>query len=461
MSQLPDGPKLPRFRQLINWIVNPFGYLEECAQRYGDIFTLRLSGFEPLVIISHPQGIQEIFTANAQQFDIGRSNGIIRPLVGDNSLLLLDGDRHRQQRKLLMPPFHGESLQVYSQLICQITEHLTSQWQPGKPFTARSAMQAITLEVIIQVVFGLRDGKHYQAMKPLLAEILDLTGSPLRSSLLFFSFLQKDFGAWSPWGRMKWLKQQIYNLLQAEINERRAQSELRSNDILSLMLTAQDENGQSMTDEELKDEMMTLLVAGHETTATSLAWALYWLHKLPQVRERLLQELDSLGENPQPIALTRLPYLTAVCQETLRIYPVVPMVAPRIVKSSMQVMGHSFVPETLIAPCIYLVHHREDLYPAPKQFRPERFLERHYSPSEYFPFGGGNRRCLGHALAMLEMKLVLATVLSRYQLVLVDDKPVMPERRGVTLAPSGGVAIRMVGKRKQPLQPAKPLVSSY
>ena len=446
MTQLPNASKTPPFWQLINWIIDPLGFLEKSTKLYGDIFTLKFGKFEPYVLITNPQGIKEIFSADAKQFDVGRTNTIVRHWLGDNSLILLDGDRHQRQRKLLMPPFHGERMKSYAQLICQITEKVMSNLNTNIPFSAHNAMQDITLEVILNAVFGLSEGERYQKIKPLLVSMIDMTNSPLRSSLIFFDFLQKDWGDWSPWGRMIGRKKQIYDLLQEEINERRSQPELIGKDILSLMMSARDENGEQMTDIELQDEMMTLLFAGHETTATSLAWAFYSIHKLPNVREKLQQEIDSLGDNYDPINISRLPYLTAVCQETLRIYPVFLTSFLRITKYPVEIMGHKFETDTTLAPCIYLLHHREDLYPESKEFKPERFLERQYSPYEYIPFGGGNRRCIGYALAQMEMKLVLATVLSQYELSLADNKPVKPQRRGLTIAPAGGVKMVITAK---------------
>ncbi|NEO29504.1 MAG: cytochrome P450 [Symploca sp. SIO3C6] len=458
--RLPDGPQLPRWLQLIKWIADPFGYLNQCRQRYGDTFTLRLSGFEPLVFLSHPQAIQAIFTASPSQFDSGRGNGLIQPLLGDNSLVLLDGNRHRQQRKLLLPPFHGERMYSYCQLICELTEEVASRWVVDKPFVARNAMQEITLRVIMGAVFGLREGERYQQLKPMLGQMLDMTGSPLRSSMLFFKFIQQDLGAWSPWGKMLRRKQKINELLQAEIEERRKQDKSNGNDILTLMISVRDENGEPMTDQELKDQLMTLLFAGHETTATALSWALYWIHQLPDVRKKLLQELDGLGNKPDPMTISKLPYLSAICQETLRIYPVAPVTSPRIAKSPIEIMGRQYDTNTILFPCIYLTHHREELYQQASQFKPERFIERQYSAYEYLPFGGGNRLCIGYALAMLEMKLVLATILSRYQLALVDDKPVKPTRRGVTLAPANGIPMVLKGQRLLQSQPQQPLVGS-
>ena len=434
-------------RQLINWIARPYDFLDECAKSYGDIFTMRLMGFPAWVMLSDPQAIGEIFATDAKQFDAGKNNEILKPLLGNNSLGLLDGDRHKRERKMLMPPFHGEKVKSYGKIICQVTEKLTSNWQPQQSFLARKAMQEITLEVILHAVFGLSEGERYQQIKLLLANLLDMTGSPLSSSLLFFPFLQQDWGAWSPWGKFVRQRQQIYDLLQAEIDHRRSQAEIESNDVLSLMLLARDEDGQPMKDIELQDELMTILFAGHETTASALTWALYWIHKLPVVKDKLLQELDSQENDAEPLEIANSPYLNAVCNEALRIYPIVPIAFPRSSRISVEIAGQKFAPETTLVPCIYLVHHREDIYPEPKQFKPERFLERQFSPAEFIPFGGGNRRCLGYALAMLEMKLVLATIMSKYELTLASKKPEKPSRRGVTMAPANGVKMILKGER--------------
>ncbi len=444
---LPDGPKAPAFLQLINWIARPFEYLEECVEQYGDIFTLRLVGFPPLVFIANPEGIQQIFSNDAKCFDVGKTNDLARPILGNNSIVLMDGYQHKRERKLLMPPFHGEKVKSYAESICKITENTASNWEINQRLIARQVTQEITLKVIMETVFGFSDGEKCEQLRSLLADWLEITASPLRSSFVFLKFLQVDLGSWSPWGYFIRSQQKIYDLLQAEIEERRTHSEKQGNDILSLMLGVTDEAGEPMSDEELKDELITLLVAGHETTATSLAWAFYWLEKYPEVKAKLLQELDSLGENPDPIEISRLPYLTAVCQETLRLYPIVPIAFARIANQDIEIMGRSFQAGTTVVPCIYSTHHREDLYPDSKQFKPERFLERQYTPYEFLPFGGGVRLCLGYALAMLEMKLVLALILSKYTLALAENKPIPPMRRGGTMAPGNGVPLVLTGLR--------------
>ncbi|ACK69982.1 cytochrome P450 [Gloeothece citriformis PCC 7424] len=456
---VPIPVNRPSWWQMVQWISDPLSFQQKWAKKCGDIFLINLWRYnDNLVVVGSPQLIQEIFNKDATQFDIGRGNQIVAPLVGQNSLFLMDGTRHKRERKLLMPSFHGERLQTYAQQICEITKEVASQWQKDKPFIARTVMQDITLEVIIQVVFGLREGERYQKIKPLLAAMLNMIDSPLPSSFLFLRFLQKDLGAWSPWGKLKHRQLQIRKLLEAEIEDRRTHNFIGT-DILSLMMAVRDENGEPMSDLELKDELMTLLFAGHETTATILAWAFYKIHQLPEVRDKIVQELDSLGEKPNPMEIAKLPYLNAVCQETLRMYPVIPVLLPRITKTPMDIGDYHFEAGMALMPSIYLVHYREDLYPQPQEFKPERFLDRQYSPSEFIPFGGGSRRCLGYALALLEMKLVLGTILSSYQLALVDNKPVKIQRRGLTLAPVGGVPLVMKSKR-QPKSPSSQKTAS-
>jgi cytochrome P450 len=420
-------------------IFQPVKYLDDYAKAYGDTFTLRGSKGTPIVYFSQPEALQAIFTADSSQLDAGRGNSGLEFLLGNNSLILLDGDRHQRQRQLLTPPFHGERMRAYGQIICDITEQVMAEWTIGKPFDVRESMQEITLRVILRAVFGLDEGPRLEQLRQLLSSTLDLMGSPFNSSAFFFEFLKRDLGAWSPWGRMLRQLQQIDELIYALIAERRAESNLNRQDILSLMMSARDEAGEPMTDLELRDELMTLLVAGHETTASVLTWALYWIDQLPQVRDKLLKELDSVDTNTDPSAIAKLPYLTAVCSETLRIYPIVANTFIRIVKSPMEIMGYKLEPGTLIIPSIYLAHHREEVYPQPKQFKPERFLERQFSPYEFLPFGGGNRRCIGMAFAQYEMKLVLATILSRYSVSLVNKRPVRPVRRGLTLATPAGM----------------------
>ncbi len=457
MKQL-NGSKTHHFLQQIHWVANPLNYMETSFQQHGDIFKTGVSD-KDLIFVCHPQGIQELFTRDTKEFETpGRANQLLKPLVGGNSLFLLDGKDHQRQRKLLMPPFHGERMWNYGRIIIEITQKVCSQWQPNQPFIARDAMQKITLKVILQAVFGITQGTRYQQLQILLGELLSMFDSPLTSALLFFPILQQDLGPWSPWGKFLRRQQEIDQLLFAEIAERRQKPDENRSDILSLMMAARDEDGQPMTDPELRDELLTLLFAGHETTATGLAWSLYWIYKQPEIYQKLIQELEGIEPDADPMTLFKLPYLTAVCQETLRIYPVAMVTFPRIVQQPTELMGYSLEPDASVVGCIYLTHRRTDLYPEPEKFRPERFLERKFSPYEYLPFGGGSRQCIGIALAQFEMKLVLATILQHYQLELAEKQPVQPTRRGLTLSPRGGVT--MVMKQKRILQSKQQTVMS-
>jgi cytochrome P450 family 110 len=439
--QHPNLLPQPTVLQKLQWVADPIGYMESAAQHYPDIFTAQIIGFgETIVFVNHPQAIQEILTNDRKKFAaLGHNNGILQPLTGDYSIFMLDGERHRRHRQLMMPSFHGDRMRTYGELICQLTDKVFSQLPLNQVFAARDVTQEISLQVILKTVFGVYEGERSEQLKQQLKLIADLFRSPFTSSFLFFPFLQKDLGAWSPWGKFLRDRQQLDQLLYAEIAERRENLDPNRVDILSLLLSAQDEAGNRMSDEELRDELMTLLLAGYETTATAMAWGLYLIHQHPQVHEKLRLELQSLGDNPDPMSIFRLPYLTAVCNETLRIRPVTMLTFPRVLQEPAELLGHRLESDTIVVGCMFLVHQREDLYPEPKQFKPERFLDRQFSPYEFMPFGGGVRRCLGEALAMFEMKLALATILSRYQLALVDRQPEVSQRRGVTLAPARGV----------------------
>ncbi|MEH2401976.1 cytochrome P450 [Nostoc sp.] len=452
---LPDGPQMPRWLRMIKFISQPVKYMDDFAKIYGDTFTIRSSrGDNHLVYFSQPQALEQIFTADSSHFEVVRGNIGLKFLLGDRSFMLSDGDRHQRQRQLLAPPFHGERMRAYGQEIRKITRQVSNEWQIGKPFNIRESMQEITLRIILRVVFGLNEGQLFEELRRSLSDLLDFITSPVMSSAFFFRFIQKDFGAWSPWGWILQQRQKIDQLIYALLRERRAESDQNRQDILSLMMAARYNDGQGMSDEELHDELMTLLVAGHETTASALTWAFYWIDHLPEVRQKLLQEFNTIEVNPDLSSIGKLPYLTAVCQETLRIYPIVMNAFVRIVKTPIEIMGYELPEGTAVVPSIYLAHHREEVYPQSKQFKPERFLQRQYSPYEYLPFGGGNRRCIGMAFAQYEMKIVLATVLSDFQLSLVNKRSVRPVRRGLTLAAPAGMKMVATPQVKRANTPA-------
>jgi len=450
-----DGPKakgLRRTLRLFRLILQPTGYMDDNVRRYGSMFKIGGDSSPPLVYVGDPEVVREIFMLDATQAATGQSNGILQAMVGEHSILLLDGNPHQRQRKLLMPPFHRDRLRAYGQLICDITRQVSAQWQPGQSIVARPPMQALTLGVILQAVFGLREGGRLSELQRLMSSMLDSFAYPISASFLFFPALQKDWGAWSPWGRFLRLREQVRQLLYAEIRDRRQYLEqpgvspAEKTDILTLLLQARDENGEGMSDVELHDELVTLLLAGHETTASALVWMLYWIHYLPEVQQKLRAELADLDPQADPMVVTQLPYLTAVCQEALRIYPITPTTFVRVLRQPMTLAGYSFEAGTALMPATYIIHQRPDLYPEPKQFRPERFWEHQYAPHEYLPFGGGYRRCIGSALAMMELKLSITTLLQEFELTLLKPRPLLPARRGLTLAPPASMRLRVKSK---------------
>lgn len=448
---LNGAPKTPGWRRRIRgfqFIFRPFETLDARAQAYGDDYRVTQPDRKPaLVYFSSPEALEAVFTAKPEQLSAGRANAILSLLVGEHGIVLLEGAAHQRQRQLLMPPFHGDRMRSYAQVIQQVTAQTVSHWRMGTTFAVRPVMQSISLQVILKAVFGLEAGSRYDQLQQTLSQMLDSFSSPIGAMLLFYGSLQRDWGAWSPWGRFLRLRQQVNDLLYAEIAERRAEAAETKNrtDILTLLLGARDAAGQPLSDVELRDELLTLLFAGHETTASALAWALYWIAVQPEVHSRLLAELTALEAEPDPMAIARLPYLSAVCQETLRLYPIAISAFPRVVMQPVVLAGYALEPGTVIMPSIYLAHHRAAVYPEPKQFRPERFLERQFSPYEFLPFGGGDRRCIGSAFAMLEMKLVLAQFLSDWELKLKTSAPIRPVRRGLTVAPSNQLKMQVTG----------------
>ncbi|MEH2438422.1 MAG: cytochrome P450 [Nostoc sp.] len=445
--KLPEGPKAsPRWLSR-QFKTNPLGLMDAMSDRYGDIFTV-MADSTPIVYVSNPQGIKQIFTSAKEITASGKLNQGGALLVGNNGLLMLDGLRHKHRRQLLMPPLHGTRVKAYGQRICQVTDKVMNNLAIGKPLFAYPTVQKITLEVILQALFGLDEGERYEQFRQLLSNLLSFARSRWLKLALSYPFLRQDLGRWSPWGYWLDLQRQFDKLLYTEIAERRSQPDPSRTDVLSELILAHDETGEAMTDRDIRDIFPSLLFGGQDASATAITWSLYWIHRLPTVRDRLLQELDTLGESPDPMEIVALPYLSAVCNEALRIYPTQVVTFPRLVESPIQVMGYELSPGTVVIGCIYLTHQREDLYPQPKQFQPERFLERQYSQYEFLPFGGGARRCPGEVLALFEMKLVLATILSHYQLALAHPEKVeKPRARGVNYPPASGLKMLMLSRR--------------
>ncbi len=459
---LPDGPQTPSLLQTVQLIAQPTQFLDACRERYGDIFTTRVLGLNspPVVFFGEPHAIQDIFAIPSSKFDFRKATHVFEPLMGGQSIVLQEGHSHNRLRQLMMPPFHGDRMRGYGQLICEITEKAIANWKTGTTVTIQDVMPEITLQIILRVVFGLEPGPRYQQLEKRLSSLLDDITTPLYSSLFFFPPLQRDVGAWSPWGHFLRRRAAIDALIYDEIKERREQADTSRTDILSMLISARDEKGQPMSDVELRDQLVSLLLLGYETTAAVLTWAFYWIHASASVCETLRRELDESGNDIKPEAIAQLPYLTAICAETLRVNPIALICTPRRTLEPVQVAGYHFDTGTILVPCIYLAHRRPEVFQDATQFKADRFLNQKFSPFEYLPFGGGARGCIGMAFSMFEMKLVLATILSRYQLALVDPRPVRPVRRGITLVPSGGVPVVVRSDRAvQPFQP--PQVRDY
>jgi cytochrome P450 len=447
---LPVGPKTPATLQMLSWVFKPMPYMEECAKAYGDIFTLKLQkNLPPLVFIHSPEAMQQVLSNDTKELEApGELNNIFEYLLGKSSVILLSGAQHQRQRQLMMPPLHGERMRNYADVINDLTEKTINKQPLNQPFNVRTATQDITLSVMMQAVFGLHEGERAEKLQHLLCEILEVGSAVWIVALLYFPALKNVIGISQLWEMQQRKQDKSDQLIYEEIREQRENPDPSRTDILSLLMAARDEAGQPMTDVELRDELMTLLVAGHETTATAIAWALYWIHTLPEVKQKLLHELDSLGENPDSNAIFKLPYLTAVCNETLRIYPIGMLTFPRRVKTPTVLCGHELETGTVIMGSIYLTHNRADIYPHPKQFNPERFLEKQFSPYEFLPFGAGARRCIGLAFAQFEMKLVLAKILSGWELELADTRDIKPKRRGLVTGPDRPIQMVVKSKRQ-------------
>lgn len=440
----PPTTSVPVMIQTLQVMFDQFGLLKRYQKKYGDIFyTPKSSSFPPFAILGDPKGVEQILTADPSYFEINQqTTAPVRVLLGDYSLVLLDGAEHKRQRKLLMPPFHGERMKSYGQTIVDVTKKVISQWQVGETICIRDYTQEISLRVILRAVFGLDEGDKCDRLRTIIVDWLDIFNSPIKSCFLFFPFLQKDLGNWTPWGKFIRQKKLIYQILDSEIELRQNNPETLGEDILSLMVSARDEENQPMSTREIRDELITMLFAGHETTASILAWEFYWLHYHPEIGEKLRTELSSLADKTDYSAILNLPYLGAVVSETLRMNPVVALISRHLTKP-FELMGYTFEAGTSLLPSIYLVHQREDIYPEPTKFKPGRFLARKFAPHEYLPFGGGNRRCLGYAFALFEMKLVLTTILSQVEFELLDNRPLKSVRRGLTFSPDGGVRMKI------------------
>lgn len=386
---------------------------------------MRLVGSPPLIMLSDPQSIREVFTGDPNVFRSGEGNALLQAALGSRSLLVLDGDRHLRERRLMLPPFHGDRMARYRELIAGIAEREIAGWPAATPFELAPRMRAIALEVITRAVFGVEDEQHRVRLERALSRLLDAATRSLRLFVLLL--LAPDGPTVRAWRRRAPTIRTVDALLRDEIRRRRAEQASGREDILSLLLLARDQDGRPLSDEHLRDELMTLLVAGHETTAAALAWSFERLARRPEAFERLA------GEEGDE-------YADAVAKETLRVRPVIPFVV-RQLSAPVTLAGYALPAGVRVAPCVHLVHRRPDLYPQPEIFRPERFLERPAGTYTWIPFGGGTRRCLGGAFALFEMKTVLRAVASAGRLRPVEPRDEAIGRRGLSLTPARGARL--------------------
>jgi cytochrome P450 len=409
--------------------MRPTDFMEWNARRYGDTFVLRNSIFGSQVCVSRPEAIKEVFTGDPETMRAGEANTLLRPIVGDASVLLQDGGSHLRKRRLILPPFHGERMSAYTKVMVEETERAMASWRAGEKVRLRPISQQITLSVILRAVFGADDGEEQNALSLALRSWLDLGSKPISGLLLMNPALQLDLGPRSPWGALVCARAKADALIYALIARRRREPNEGRSDILSLLLQARDEQGNPMPDSELRDELMTLLIAGHETTAATLCWLFEELLSRPDVLAEVQREVTTAD-------IGKLPILDAAIKEVLRLRPIIPAVG-RVLKEPTRIAGYDLPAKTMVAPLAHLTHRLPDLYPNPLEFRLERFLDKKIDPYAWLPFGGGVRRCIGMAFALQELRVITATMLVRHTLRLANGRRSGAAFRGGTVAPKG------------------------
>ena len=419
---LPPGPRQAAVVQTFQWVIDPARFMRRNASRRDGAFTARLGPSTDVVFLWKPSAIKAVFQGPPEHMNMGDINGLFRRVLGRNSLLVIDGEEHLRQRKLLLPPFHGDRVAEHYAAMQAAAREDVAIWPLQRPFRLQERMQAMTLNVILRAVFGLEAGARRDRLRVLLARLLELN-TTIATTL---PQLRIELGGLTPWGRLMRCTSQVDRALYEEIALRR-KGPARSGDVLSLLLEARDADGNPMSDRELRDQLLTMLVAGHETTATALAWTF----------ERLLRHQRALARTRTELADGETAYLDAVIKETLRLRPTVPITARKLTVPH-EVDGNVYPAGTVLMPCIYLLHRDPTIYDAPDEFRPERFLEAPPPPYAYIPFGGGVRRCLGAGFALAEMRAVMSTVLSSVDLRPAGRGSERLARRAFTLSPGAG-----------------------
>lgn len=436
MGALPPGPREPQIVQTLWWLTRPISFMEMCRRRCGDAFSAQFVGFErPTVFLSDPEAIRALYTEHSHGLPPGRTLAL-RPVLGADSVLLIEGGEHLARRRLMLPPFHGQRMRSYESIVREVAEREVASWRLGQPFALHPRMQAVTVEVILRAVFGVVDPERREMLRLRLPQLLSQSSS---MGLQLRVLLSRRSGRGDPLSELQQLLAEIDEVLLAEVAQRRLDPALgEREDILSLLISARFEDGSQMSDGELRDQLLTLLLAGHETTATALAWTVDLLLRNPGPLARLTAEIDS---NEGDAGEGEGEYMRAVVSESLRLRPVVPLAGRRLA-APLEVDGMRLPEGTDVTPAIWLTHTRADIYPQPYEFRPERFLDDPPSTYGWVPFGGGVRRCLGAAFAEFEMRIVLATMLRARALHPVGRHPERVMRRNVTFSPRNGTMVR-------------------
>jgi len=422
-----SGPSEPASEQVRRYIETPVAFWESCVRDYGPIVLLDFGSLGPVVLFADPQAIRDIFRLNPEAFECSSYNEHYRYVMGDLSILLQDGMMHGRSRRLVAPMFRHDELLLSATAIREIVQSKIELWPSCRPFNPRPTLHEITFRVIVKLLLG------------------DLTSES--SALLLLAHRQSvasQTGSWGPWRNFSRLQPQIRETLAAEVRKRRAHPE--SPGFLTRLALAQDGDGAPLSDELCEDHVLTMLVAGVDTTAISLAWALHWLCREPEVQARLIAELTEFSPRSDKMLLSA-PYLDALYWETLRMYPIVPTPSGRKLAQEVTLSGLTFHRGTTLVPCTYLVHRREDIYPESHRFRPERFLGRRFEAYEYFPFGGGVRSCVGEHLAQLEFKIAIQAILKRWDLKIIASPPLTPVRHGTLLAPPDDSTVVVLPRR--------------
>jgi cytochrome P450 len=434
---LPPGPRVPGVLQLVATWKRPAASLERLRHKYGKRITVQLPFQPPFVILSDPDEIRELFQAPPDVLHPGEGARVLEPLIGRNSVILLDEAPHLEQRRLLLPAFHGEKMQRQIGLMTELTVSEVESWPRAQPVALHPRLQRLTLEIILRTVFGLERGARLDQLREHLTAVLTFSESPL--SVL--PALQRVMGRFGTGKRFEQSKARADELIADLIAERRAEDDADRDDVLAMLLQARHEDETPMSEEEIRDELMTALVAGHETTASQLGWMFERLAREPRVVHRLCEEIDA-GEGDE--------YLTATVNEVLRLKPVLPNAEPRLTKQPIEIGGITYPPGVALLASAYLVHTDPDIYEEPKAFRPERFLAKAPGTYTWLPFGGGRRRCLGASFALQEMKIVAREVLLRYDLAPAGRRPEPTGRRSITFSPAGGATVILRERRRTP-----------